>query len=225
MRKYIISLIIALILTNSVSLCNSKEKVKIHELCILYYSLMIQPILELKREKNISEFIIVSLDYRIDTLSRLLPANYFKGNNNYINNYDSLVNIHALIYHDSTNCYAKVYTDSSVFQSIRLDLKYSDIFNKKNIKKISFNDLEKSSEVFKGAIPEYHSGLYYWDLKDVYYYYVRYYKSRVNEYCIDVRGEAICRERKKLLDTIHNAVFNILGSLKFEKFHDWEVGD
>ncbi len=56
MRKIIILIIGMIICLNGLSAQN--DKVQIHKLCIPYYSIMLESIMKLKKEHNVSEFLI-----------------------------------------------------------------------------------------------------------------------------------------------------------------------
>lgn len=219
MKKYLIFALITLF-THHLAFTNSVSGIiQIQKLCIPYYDILIEEIQKLKKENNVTEFLILDLSYKYDKNFEIFIQKYFK---NMIQkaDFDREFRLTILLYSVSSNIYAKIYTDTSIFRSVEISREAGKLFNQDYIKKISFNNFEHKSTLFPGSAPYYCESLIYWNFKDTYYFY---YGEKYLDECISSRKKDICDKRKETINKLKYYIYKKLDCLVFDKYHQWDL--
>jgi hypothetical protein len=198
-------------------------EVRIHELFVPYYDVLLEPILKNKLVNT--ENIVFTINLQVDSLYTLIPKQYFKYSEYYIENSKTYTtrDITFWIYKDSVNIYAQLYTDSAIFVPLKLELKINEIFNKNNFREIAFDEKEIQTDIGMGALGSFEWSIFYWNFHKTYYYLFRMLDEPNFglELCNESRKRDICLRRKELMEKIFNELKRLSPLLELESFHNY----
>ncbi len=128
----------------------------------------------------------------------------------------------VLLYKNSTDYYAKIYTDTAIFKPIKITSEVRSLIDKKLFKKICYNKRERANEVFPGSAAYAEESALYWDFKDTYYFV---YGNRYHDECLNARDKKICDQRNEFFKKLKSYILEEIQNAEFEIYHQWEVGD